>query len=167
MPLQWKPFLDGIQSPLVSSKLRSCLEEAWPVILQAVSLDAVPVNVDVNESSKSAVGDISRSTSISGYSMVKLELEEFRFLWGFALLVLFQRQPTSGAHIIMPGSDEAKFSGDSPDEEMNPISLKLHEIVLPVFQFLSTERFFSSGYLTMNICEEFLQVMICFPFVCI
>ncbi|KAK1357514.1 HEAT repeat-containing protein 5B [Heracleum sosnowskyi] len=47
----WKPFLDGIQSSLVSSKLEQCLEEAWPVILQAVALDAVPVNFSENGSS--------------------------------------------------------------------------------------------------------------------
>lgn len=40
----WKPFLEGIKSPLVSSKLKSCLEEAWPVILQAVALDAAPIS---------------------------------------------------------------------------------------------------------------------------
>ncbi|KAK9272907.1 hypothetical protein L1049_003286 [Liquidambar formosana] len=155
----WKPFLDGIQSPLVSSKLRPCLEEAWPVILQALALDAVPVNLDVNGSSESTFENIARNTSISGYNMVELESEEFRFLWGFALLVLFQRQhPTLGVHVIPLGSAKAKFGGDLSIEETNSLSLKLYEVVLPVFQFLSTQRFFSMGFLKIDICRELLQI---------
>ncbi|CAL5432947.1 unnamed protein product [Camellia sinensis] len=84
---KWKPFLDGIQSPLVSTKLQPCLEEAWPVILQAVALDAVPVHFDMNLSSQTTENN-SNNTFISGYSMVQLKPEEFQFLWGFALLVL-------------------------------------------------------------------------------
>ncbi|XP_059670574.1 protein SWEETIE [Cornus florida] len=153
----WKPFLDGIQSPLVSSKVLPCLEEAWPVILQALALDAVPVNFDVNGSSKTM--ENTPSKFISGYSMVELESEEFRFLWGFALLVLFQGQdPTLSKHIIPVGSAKGKFGGDSPVEDINPLTLKLYEIVLPVFQFLSAECFFNMGFLTVDICRELLQV---------
>ncbi|KAF8399147.1 hypothetical protein HHK36_015012 [Tetracentron sinense] len=154
-----KPFLDGIQSPLVSSKLQPCLEEAWPVILQALALDSVPVTFDVNVSSETTVEDITRSNLISGCSMVELELREFQFLWGFALLVLFQGQhPIMGKQIIPLDSAKVKSSGDSPVEETNHLGLKLYEIVLPVFQFLSTERFFSMGFLTIGICIELLQV---------
>ena len=49
--MQWNLFLDGLQSPIVSSKLRPCLDESWPVILQALALDAVPVNSEGNEAS--------------------------------------------------------------------------------------------------------------------
>ncbi|KAA8530559.1 hypothetical protein F0562_005268 [Nyssa sinensis] len=155
----WKPFLDGIQSPLVSWKLRPCLEEAWPVILQALALDAVPVNFYVNGSSKVTTENTSNSNSVSGYSMVELRSEEFRFLWGFALLVLFQGQdPTLGKHIIPLDSAKAKLSGDSAVEDTSLLALKLYEIVLPVFQFLSTKRFFGMGFLTMDTCTELLQV---------
>ncbi|CAL5370360.1 unnamed protein product [Camellia sinensis] len=137
---KWKPFLDGIQSPLVSTKLQPCLEEAWPVILQAVALDAVPVHFDMNLSSQTTENN-SNNTFISGYSMVQLKPEEFQFLWGFALLVLFQGQdPTLYKHLICLSSAKAKFGGDSPVEDTNPLALKLYEIVLPVFQLLSTER---------------------------
>ncbi|KAK0602924.1 hypothetical protein LWI29_038293 [Acer saccharum] len=44
----------GIQSPLVSSRLLPCLEEAWPVILQAAALDAVPMNSDGTGYSRTA-----------------------------------------------------------------------------------------------------------------
>ncbi|CAL5343621.1 unnamed protein product [Camellia sinensis] len=130
---KWKPFLDGIQSPLVSTKLQPCLEEAWPVILQAAALDAVPVHFDMNLSSQTTKNN-SNNTFISGYSMVQLKPEEFQFLWGFALLVLFQGQdPTLYKHLICLSSAKAKFGGDSPVEDTNPLALKLFEIVLPVF----------------------------------
>uniref|UniRef100_A0A2N9GGF5 Uncharacterized protein n=1 Tax=Fagus sylvatica TaxID=28930 RepID=A0A2N9GGF5_FAGSY len=138
---QWNPFLDGIQSPLVSSKLQPCLEESWPVILQALVLDAVPLNLEAKEHSKPIVENTARSL-VSGYSMVELESGEFRFLWGFALLVLFQ-----GQHITLGESKlpltyaKAKHGEDSPIEELDPLGLNLYEIVLPVFQCLSTESF--------------------------
>lgn len=158
---KWNPFLDGIQSPLVSSKLQSCFEEAWPVILQAVSLDAMPVKLDEKGHSKTTVENMSKNSLISGYSMVELECEDYRFLWGFALIVVFHGQHlVRGRQRIGLGSGKAKFGGDSPIKEMNPLGLKLYEIVLPVFQFLSTESFFTAGFLTVNICHELLQVFL-------
>lgn len=161
--LQWKPFLDGLQSPLVSSKLHPCLDESWPVILQALALDAVPMNSDIC-GLKKTIENESTNATISGYSMVELGPEEFHFLWGFALLVLFQGQHCSpGKQTIPLGSAKAKLSEDSQVEETNPPGLKLYEIVLPVFQFLAIERFFSMGFLTFDICQELLQVIIFCP----
>ncbi|KAL4652128.1 hypothetical protein ACB092_01G210800 [Castanea dentata] len=155
----WNPFLDGIQSPLVSSKLQPCLEESWPVILQALVLDAVPLNLEAIEHSTATVENMARSL-VSGYSMVELELGEFRFLWGFALLVLFQGQHLTLGESKLPLTfAKAIHAEDSPIEEMDPPGLNLYEIVLPVFQCLSTERFFSVGFLTMDISRELLQVL--------
>ncbi|CAK9150708.1 unnamed protein product [Ilex paraguariensis] len=154
----WKPFLEGIQSPLVSSRLQLCLKEACPVILQALVLDAVPANYDV-DGSLNSIENMSKSIFLSGCSMVELQPEEFRFLWGFALLFLFQGQDAIPNEYKVPvDSCKSKFGGDSPVEDTNSLALKLYEIVLPVFQFLSTERFFSMGFLTIDICRELLQV---------
>lgn len=139
-------------------KLQQCLEEAWPVILQAVALDAVPVNFGVNGTSKETE-NTSKGDLFSGYSMVELESKEYQFLWGFALLVLFQGRDKLDKNIIQVGSVKSKFGGDSPAEETHS-ALKLYEIVLPVFQFLSTGRFFSEEFLTIDICRELLQVMV-------
>ncbi|XVF20554.1 hypothetical protein REPUB_Repub12eG0010500 [Reevesia pubescens] len=155
----WNSFLDAIQSRLLSSKLQPCLEEAWPVILQAIALDAVPMNVDRKGNSKAAAENISKNSLVSGYSMVELESEEYQFLWGFALLVLFQEQHSALCKQVIPlASSKEKHDGDSPAEDMTSPGLKLYEIVLPVFQFLLTLKFFSAGFLTVNICEELLQV---------
>ncbi|XP_038720133.1 protein SWEETIE isoform X2 [Tripterygium wilfordii] len=151
----WNPFLDGIQSPVVSSKLCPSLDAAWPVILQALALDAVPVI----GCSKTCVEVTSETSLISGYSMVELEFEDYRFLWGFSLHVLFQaKHPVLNRQIIPLGSAKAIFGGDSPIEETNPPGLKLFEIVLPVFQFFSSKQFFAHGFLTVDNCRELLEI---------
>ncbi|KAL3630335.1 hypothetical protein CASFOL_023319 [Castilleja foliolosa] len=150
----WKPFLDGIQSSSVSVELQPCLEEAWPVILQALVLDAVPIKSSVNESSPT---DRSKNIPTSGYSMVELQLDEFQFLWGFSLLILFQEQDVILGEHIVPVI-KSKFSSDILVVDFNSLSSKLNNIFFPVFQFMSTERFFSSGYLTLDACKELMQL---------
>ncbi|CAI9766931.1 unnamed protein product [Fraxinus pennsylvanica] len=153
----WKPFLDGIQSSVVLAQLQPCLEEAWPLILQALALDAFPANSNVNGSSTSY--DRLENISTSGYSMVELGLAEFQFLWGFSLLVLFQEQDmTLGERIIPASFIKSKFSSDIPVEDSNSLSSKLYDVLLAVFQFMSTERFFTAGFLTLDACKELLQV---------
>lgn len=155
--MQWKPFLDGIQSSLVSTKLLPCLEESWPLILQAVVLDAVPRNFVTKESS--ATENESQSTFVSGYSMVKLGLEEFQFLWGFSVLALFQGQDHSLGDYMMPmGSAESEIKDES-FLDVNSVDSRLCDTLLPVFHALSTKRFFSAGFLTLDICRELVQVM--------
>ncbi|GFQ05127.1 heat repeat-containing protein 5b [Phtheirospermum japonicum] len=151
----WKPFLDGIQSSSVSVELQPCLEEAWPVILQALVLDAVPVNSCMNESSPT---ERSKHIPTSGYSMVELRLDDFQFLWGFSLLILFQEQDIIVGEHIIPVI-KSKFSSDILVDDFNSLSSKLNNIFFPVFQFMSTERFFSAGYLTLDACRELMQVV--------
>ncbi|KAG8384070.1 hypothetical protein BUALT_Bualt04G0079800 [Buddleja alternifolia] len=152
----WKPFLDGIQSSAVSAELQPCLEEAWPVILQALVLDAVPASSNMNGSSPT---DISQKIPTSGYSMVELRLDDFQFLWGFLLLILFQEQDvTISKHIIPVCNIKSKFSSDVSVDDSNSLSSELYNILFPVFQFMSTERFFSCRFLTLDACRELLQV---------
>ncbi|EXB97166.1 hypothetical protein L484_008656 [Morus notabilis] len=152
-------FLSGIQSPLVSSKLQTCLEESWPVILQALVHDAVPASLDGNSHSKGTVDNIAENSLLSGYSMVELESKEYQFLWGFSLLVLFRGQHPTVSKLKIPlACAKANREGESPIEELNSPGINLYEIVLQAFQFLATERFASAGFLTIDICRELLQV---------
>ncbi|CAD5316514.1 unnamed protein product [Arabidopsis thaliana] len=145
-------FLDEIPPHTVSRRLQPCLEEAWPVILQALVLDAIPVNHSVEEFSDRSL--------ISTHRMVTLEAEDFQFLWGFAVLVLFQgMHPASSMQVIPFSSAKIKSSGDSSINESSFQGLKLYEIALPVFQSLSAGRFFSSGFLSIDLCQELLQVL--------
>ncbi|GAB2299959.1 hypothetical protein Dimus_034004 [Dionaea muscipula] len=154
----WKPFLDGIQSPLVSSKVRSCFEEAWPVILPALVLDASPMKVNVDPSSASAQGSPCNDDFISGYSMVKLDSEEFKFLWGLALLILFQVKIPSGDKRILSLMPVKARSRESSIEEAKAPSLKIYDVALTELQFLCTKRFFCAGFVTVDVCRELLQV---------
>lgn len=156
--INWRPFLDGIQSPMVSKKLKQCLEESWPFILQAVSLDAVPVDGDVSESSRTAE-NTSKSAFFSGYDMVELKQQDYQFLWSFSLLVLFQGQYATPDKTIIPlDYVKSNFGSDSPVADRHSIAMKFYEIILPVFGFLSAEKFFATGFLTIDLCRELLQV---------
>jgi len=132
------------------------LEEAWPVILQAVALDAVPVNDNENRLSDPTE---ELKNFISGYSMVELGFEDFQFLWGFALLILFQGRSASVDEQIIPlAPGKSKSEGDALVEETKPLGQKSYEIVLPIFQSLCARKFFNVGFLTVEICRELLQV---------
>ncbi|KAF9625554.1 hypothetical protein IFM89_024327 [Coptis chinensis] len=154
-----KPFLEGIQSPLVFSKLQRCLEEAWPVLLQAAALDAVPVKHGIDVSS-AAVDEIeTESTLISGYRMVELETKEYQFLWGLALFILFQGKNSVISRQVIPRIDpELQLSEGLMLEESTLLGSRCCEIALMVLQSLSTEAFFRSGFLTLDRCKELLQV---------
>lgn len=141
--------------------MQPCLEESWPVILQALALDAVPVGLEGNECTKPSTETTQKNRFASEYSMVELTREDFQFLWGFSLLSLFQSKDTSlHKPIIRLASFKASHGRDLPTYDENPSGLKLYEIVLLVFQFLLTERFSRGGFLTMDICRELLQVVI-------
>ncbi|KAL8250875.1 hypothetical protein R6Q59_034568 [Mikania micrantha] len=155
--IHWKPFLDGIQSSLVAKKLKQCLEESWPFILQAVSLDAVPVDEDASESSRTE--NTSKRAFFSGYNMVELKQQDYQFLWSFSLLVLFQGQHATPDETIIPlDYVTSNFGSDSSVADTLSIAMKFYEIILPVFGFLSAEKFFKTGFLTIDLCRELLQV---------
>ncbi|KAM0887196.1 hypothetical protein ACQ4PT_029205 [Festuca glaucescens] len=59
-----KPFLDGIESLLVSSKVHKYLDEVWALILQATAVDAAPLEFGANDSE-----DVHEHTFIAGRSM--------------------------------------------------------------------------------------------------
>ncbi|XP_072983205.1 protein SWEETIE isoform X2 [Typha latifolia] len=155
-----KPFLDGIQSLLVSSKVQKNLDESWPLILQATALDAVPGESEMNRSMNYDADDLGETSLISGRSMVKLESNEFHFLWGLSLLVLFNFQEPivdEPAKMVLPHNKEKLcryllIHG--------PNDVKSYEIALPVFLSLSKEVFFSQEFLQLDICKELLQVLV-------
>ncbi|XP_020088939.1 HEAT repeat-containing protein 5B isoform X3 [Ananas comosus] len=152
----YKPFLDGIQSLLVSSKVQKCLDESWPLILQATALDAVPVEFEMDNS---VVYD-AETLFLSGRSMVKLERSEFQLLWGLSLLVLFQEQETTVNKPVNMLLAHNKFQQCRDILIAGNNDLKPCEIVLPVFLSLTKEVFFSQEFLSPEICRELLEVLI-------
>lgn len=127
--------------------------------MQAVSLDAVPVYGDASESSRTAE-NTSKSAFFSGYNMVELKQQDYQFLWSFSLLVLFQGQHTTPDETIIPLDNvKSNFGSDSPAAGSYTIAMKFYEIILPVFGFLSAEKFFKTRFLTIDLCRELLQVI--------
>ncbi|KAL6603995.1 hypothetical protein ACP70R_044356 [Stipagrostis hirtigluma subsp. patula] len=150
----YKPFLDGIQSLLVSSKVQKYLDEVWALILQATALDAAPMEFDLNESE-----DLDEQIFISAHSMVKLERTEFQFLWGLSVLVLFHaRQPVKDSALKL----NLDYGQDKKIGEFIVHGLedpKPGDQVLPVLLSLTTEVFFRKNFLTVDICQELLQAL--------
>ncbi|XP_062228917.1 protein SWEETIE-like isoform X3 [Phragmites australis] len=152
--INYKPFLDGIQSLLVSSKVQKYLDEVWPLILQATAFDAAPMEFDMNESE-----DFLERTFISGHRMLKLERTEFQFLWGLSVLVLFHacQSVKSSALKINLGYRQGKKFGDFIVHGLD--EPKPCDQVLPVLLSLTTEVFFSKNFLSVDICQELLQAL--------
>ncbi|EEC80697.1 hypothetical protein OsI_23125 [Oryza sativa Indica Group] len=150
-----KPFLDGIQSFLVSSKAKEYLDEVWALILQATALDAAPLEFEMDDSE-----DTLGQTFISGRSMVKLDLTEFKFLWGLSVLVLCHTQPSmsnSAIKINLDRNNEKKIGGlvvcaglDNP---------RPCDQMLLVLSSLTSRVFFSMNFLTVDTCQELLQAL--------
>ncbi|XP_015643213.1 protein SWEETIE isoform X3 [Oryza sativa Japonica Group] len=150
-----KPFLDGIQSFLVSSKAKEYLDEVWALILQATALDAAPLEFEMDDSE-----DTLGQTFISGHSMVKLNLTEFKFLWGLSVLVLCHTQPSmsnSAIKINLDRNNEKKIGGlvvcaglDNP---------RPCDQMLLVLSSLTSQVFFSMNFLTVDTCQELLQAL--------
>ncbi|KAI4389310.1 hypothetical protein MLD38_001547 [Melastoma candidum] len=155
---EWKPFLDGLQSPLVTTNLQPCLKEVWPVILRALSLDAVPFDVCTNGGTENTPVT-SKDSFSSGYDMVKVKPDEYQFLWGFSLLVLYHGQDvSSNRRIALLAPYQGFATEDSVTEVATPPGFNAYEVMLPVFQFLCSERFFRAGYISRERCQELLQV---------
>uniref|UniRef100_A0ACD6A9T3 Uncharacterized protein n=1 Tax=Avena sativa TaxID=4498 RepID=A0ACD6A9T3_AVESA len=150
-----KPFLDGIQSLLVSSKVQNYLDEVWALILQATVLDAAPVEFSGNDTE-----DVHEHTFIAGRSMVKLELSDFQFLWGLSVLMLFharQSMVNNNVKVKLDCSKEKKFGDIVFHGIDNP---RPSDQVLPVLLSLTTEVFFSKDFLSVDTCQELLQALI-------
>ncbi|KAJ4781926.1 HEAT repeat-containing protein [Rhynchospora pubera] len=134
----YKPFLDGIQSPLVLSKVEKYLKDTWPLILESTVLDAAPSGI---ESDKDM--DLNDDASfISGRSMAKLEKTEFRFIWGFSKLLLFHSKGKNSE--LMVRVDDQKLIG----------------VVLTVFLCLTKEVFFKQEFVSLEMCHELLQALL-------
>lgn len=156
--LQFHPFLFGIQSSLVSSLVRPCLDEAWPAVLQAVTLDSVPLNTELDGSEE---GMLSPAQKLSGCSMVKLASEQFNMLWGFALLVLFfHGQSNDPEHIPVVYSLFKNCDNDGKrDTKTQFQDLKTPEVALIAILSLSTKEFYYSGMVSLDLCTELEQVL--------
>ncbi|KAG9458284.1 hypothetical protein H6P81_002792 [Aristolochia fimbriata] len=148
-------FLDGLESPLVLSKVKPCLDKLWPVILQAVVFDAVPGNFEIEGSLGSNTEEMSQRIFLSGYSMVLLELKDYYFVWGFVMLILFQQSVLDKSVVALTKSSD----GASMVRETKDLALEMYEASLKALLSLCQERFFTE-FLSADLCQELLQVLL-------
>jgi hypothetical protein len=132
---QYKPFLDGIQSQLVSSKVEKYLKDTWPLILESTVLDATPMEFESNKNTE--LDD--EASFISGRSMVRLGKTEFLFIWGFSKLLLFHSKGQNSQLMVQVDGQ------------------KLSKVVLSVFLCLTKEVFFTQEFISLEMCLELLQ----------
>lgn len=150
--------MDGIQFAVVSVEVKKCLDEVWPLILQATVLDAVPAKFKTDDSLKLSDEDSNKIMFLSGHSMVRLEAIEFHFLWGLSQLIMFQgQQLVSDMQAKMFFAADEKRSGVSVPQGTRD-SMTSCDIALPVLQSLVNESFFNHGFLSSELCTELLQV---------
>lgn len=141
--------------------MQKYLDEVWALILQAVALDAAPVEFDMNKSD-----GILEQTFISGHCMVKLDKTDFEFLWGLSILVLFHaRQSLKNSALKMnldcrQDKEFGRFIVHGLDDQ------KPCDQVLPVLLSLTAEVFFSNNFLSVDICQELLQVSLVLLYSC-
>ncbi|XP_009403181.3 protein SWEETIE isoform X2 [Musa acuminata AAA Group] len=156
----YTPFLDGIQFAVVSVEVKKCLDEVWPLILQATVLDAVPAKFKTDDSLKLSDEDSNKIMFLSGHSMVRLEAIEFHFLWGLSQLIMFQgQQLVSDMQAKMFFAADEKRSGVSVPQGTRD-SMTSCDIALPVLQSLVNESFFNHGFLSSELCTELLQLLV-------
>ncbi|WOK94226.1 HEAT repeat-containing protein 5B isoform X6 [Canna indica] len=156
----YKPFLDGIQFAVVSTKVKKCIDEVWPLILQATALDAVPVNFKTDNTSNLNARDSKDALSLSGHSMVGLGTNEFHFLWGLSQLIMFQGQQfVSDTPVKILFTLSENRSGVSVFHGTR-FMMASCEIAFTVLQSLSNEAFFSNGLLSSELCIELLQILV-------
>lgn len=133
--------------------MQKYLDEVWALILQATALDAAPMEFDMSRS-----GDLLERTFISGHCMVKLDRTEFEFLWGLSILVLFHAQQSlknSALKLNLDFRQDKNFGGfivHGLDDK------KPCDQVLPVLLSLTAGVFFSNNFVSVDICQELLQV---------
>ena len=141
--------------------MQKYLDEVWALILQATALDAAPMEFDMNKSD-----DLLELTFISGHCMVKLDRTEFEFLWGLSILALFhacKSLKNSSLKINLDFRQDKNFGGfivEGLDDQ------KSCDQVLPVLLSLTAEVFFSNNFLSVDICQELLQVSLLFLYSC-
>ncbi|KAH9566013.1 hypothetical protein CY35_04G109200 [Sphagnum magellanicum] len=148
MQPRYEPFLDGVQLAAIATLVLPLLTEAWPVVLEAVTVDAVP---EVSEDSKVKAN----GNTGTGRHFV-INASEYKQLWALAMLILMDTE-NQGAVLkrsstSFPSSNGQLLIGD-------PTS-NLQLVALNALRCLCAKGFYSSDMLSRDLCEELLQVLL-------
>lgn len=158
---EYKPFLDGIQSAAIGSVVQPYLHEVWPVILQAVTLDAAPAKFGhENPYNQNTKEMNSLDTYTSGCIMVQLEIRDFSFLWGLAILILFEQHHVKHEKSLQFSSSFNYIVNGKLARDMHTdVDSKFKEVALYAIECLSKPGFYDEEMLSCKLCLELLQML--------
>lgn len=158
---EYKPFLDGIQSAAIGSVVQPYLHEVWPVILQAVTLDAAPAKFGhENPYNQNTKEMNSLDTYTSGCIMVQLEIRDFSFLWGLAILILFEQHHVKHEKSLQFSSSFTYIVNGKLARDMHTnVDSKFKEVALYAIECLSKPGFYDEEMLSCKLCLELLQML--------
>ncbi|KAL2632357.1 hypothetical protein R1flu_017043 [Riccia fluitans] len=146
LPPGYQPFMEGIELVSIASMVLHFLLEVWPVVLEAVTVDAYPVGC-----SGPSVGGASSSTS-----GIQLSAEEFRQIWALSTLALSEKdqlvgetRSTSGANFLY-----ADVRSGIDKHEFIPQIAALHS-----FRSLCSKGFYSPDMLSVELCKELVHIL--------
>ncbi|BBN09583.1 HEAT repeat-containing protein 5 [Marchantia polymorpha subsp. ruderalis] len=140
----YKPFMEGIQLVSIASMVLHFLSEVWPVVLEAVTVDAYPAGPS---------GQPSEGKAASG---IELSVEDFRQIWALAILVLSEEDDLAGerrrSSVTSFPSVDARFRVDK--YEFTPQLAALHSL-----RSLCSEGFYDPQMLSVELCKELVQIL--------
>jgi hypothetical protein len=145
MQPRYEPFLDGVQLAAIATLVLPLLTEAWPVVLEAVTVDAVP---EVSEDSEVKAN----GNTGTGRHLV-INASEYKQLWALAMLILMD---TENQGAVLKRSSTS-FPSSNGQLLIDPTS-NLQLVALNALRCLCAKGFYSSDMLSRDLCEELLQV---------
>eukprot|EP00850_Spirogloea_muscicola_P013780 SM000095S24994 [mRNA] locus=s95:314510:331395:- [translate_table: standard] len=142
----YKPFLQGTQSPTAADAVRLHLEEAWPVVLEAITVGAY------------AKGSPASTDVVDTYNLI-LDSADYHQLWALALMVLcedtVQQTPetlsTLGSIAASGNGTFGSFAEAAPPDKDSQL------LALRALLSLTTPSFCSPEFLAQELCQELFE----------
>eukprot|EP00850_Spirogloea_muscicola_P019748 SM000198S05319 [mRNA] locus=s198:160554:177251:+ [translate_table: standard] len=144
----YKPFLQGTQSPAAADAVRLHLEEAWPVVLEAITVGAY------------AKGSPDSTDVVDTYNLI-LDSADYHQLWALALMVLCEdtalQTPetlsTLGSIVASGNGTFGSFAEAAPPDKDSQL------LALRALLSLTTPSFCSPEFLAQELCQELFEIL--------
>lgn len=148
---RYEPFLDGIQLATVAEVVSPHLNESWPVILEAVTIN---VTSDTPEEQ-----NLNTNGKASPSASVEINATEYKQVWTLSIMILSDSQHQR-ASMRQSITSFPSFNGrlliSGPTSEYELVALR-------ALQSLCTQRFHRPDMLSVDLCQELLQVFFLVP----
>ncbi|MCO5574203.1 hypothetical protein L7F22_027985 [Adiantum nelumboides] len=159
---RYSPFLGGLLLPAVTAVIQPLLDEVWPVVFEALTIDARKTLSSESKDLELTDESSSGGKKDPGFACQKLPLTlmEFNQLWLMSFSMLCQRnrqrRNTPNASVVFDASTFKSVLSNSSDNSLVIAFQGLH--------CLCEEGLEHSSCLTTELCEELFQVLLCIKF---